>query len=163
MTQSLCGLQCRNTCLKKSQKYNSKMTAFWMMNAFPRSQTSKLLPPRGILYNYKSWIPSLRHETWGQTAQTKKTSSNGTSVSDMLHDRHLSGRRRTDGYTILLLQQDEDPSGVNELQTPERSPGSSTSFLLLIFKSSFPIQSLIFPVQNRKQHKKPTRRREAKS
>jgi hypothetical protein len=45
-------------------------------------------------------------------------------------------------------------SGVNELQTLERSPGSSTSFLLLLFKSSFPIQSLIFPVQRRKKREK---------
>lgn len=54
----------------------------------------------------------------------------------------------------------EETSGVNELQTFERSPGSSTSFLLLLFKSSFPIQPLIFPVRKREQQKPPWKGRQ---
>lgn len=89
----------------------------------------------------------------------EKISANRASVSDMLHNRHLSDGGRTDGYMTITAARAE-PSGVNELQTLERSPGSSTSFLLLLFKSSFPIQTLIFPVQRRKQQK-PSFKREA--
>jgi hypothetical protein len=70
-------------------------------------------------------------------------------------NRHLSGRGRTDGYMILLLLQHKSPLVLMSYKLLERSPGSSTSFLLLLFKSSFPIQSLIFPVQRRKQQKNP--------
>jgi len=34
-----------------------------MNDTFPKQQTSKMLPPTGILYNYKSWIPFLRQES----------------------------------------------------------------------------------------------------
>ena len=39
----------------------------------------------------------------------EKISANRASVSDMLHDRHLSDRGRTDGYMTLLLLQEQNP------------------------------------------------------
>jgi len=40
----------------------------------------------------------------------KKISANRASVSDMLHNRHLSDRGSTDGYmTLLLLLLEQNP------------------------------------------------------
>ena len=39
----------------------------------------------------------------------KKISTNRASVSDMLHNRHLSDRGRTDGYMTLLLLLQQNP------------------------------------------------------
>jgi hypothetical protein len=71
------------------------MTAFQMMDASNRKQTSKVLLPTGILYNYMSWVPLLIRSSWGvgnedEGTKERKISAKRTSVLDKLHDRHLS-------------------------------------------------------------------------
>lgn len=137
--------------------------------------------PKWRLYEWMMHFPSNKHQRcwllqqlfiiirhgflfWDKKAEGKimykreKISANRASVSDTLHNRHLSDRGRTDGYMTLLLPQEENPLVLMSYKLL-RSPGSSTSFLLLLFKSSFPIQTLIFPVQRRKQQK-PTYQRQ---
>jgi hypothetical protein len=90
----------------------------------------------------------------------KKISANGTSVSVMLHSRHLSDRGRTDGYMILLLLQQKIPLVLMSYKLSRGHQGAAPVSFCSSLKAHFRYRPWYFRYGD-ENNKKATWKREA--
>jgi hypothetical protein len=112
-----------------------------------------------------SWVPLLIRSSWARGRRRDEGEKKYLPRELLFWIRYttvicLTERKNWWLHDSITAAAAAETSGVNELQTFERSPESSTSFLLLLFKSSFPIQPLIFPVRRRAEQKPPWKGRQ---